>query len=981
MKPLFVLMILIFSFQNLNATTYYVDLNQPTSGSGTISSPFNNLSDALLVATTNGDEILITEGTINFGSTITINNLNLIIKGGYNSTFNAQIGYTTLDGENTYRVLSTQNLTSVTLFDHLVISNGYTTENGGGMYNDASSPTLTNIIFINNYANSGGGIFNESDSNPVFTNAIISYNTAATYAGGMYNNQNTEITVVNATITNNSASSAAGIYNYNSDFTIKNTVLFNNISTGYSSSISNISGDINSLSSNNASNGLGGNISNSTNFIALTETPFINDNDPDGADNTFGTADDGLILGLGSPLLDVGNNSFISEVIDIAGQPRIYDTTIDIGAYEVQSNPCSSSIVYVSTTATGNNDGSDWDNAFTDLQTAIYNACKGAEIRIAAQTFNVTTTIHVTSDRIIKGGYNTATNTQTGYTILDGGNPSGGTTGVQVLSTSNLTTASELNHLVIQNGYSVEGGGMYNYFSNALLTNIFIYNNTAGEICGGIFNNYSNPTLTNVTICNNTATYHAGGMLNSRSSPTLINVTFSHNTSLFANGGGMNNSGLSTPILHNTVFYGNTANYGNDAAGDAVDASSSNIASDASFLSGFFSNSDYYTYVELFEDPFFNSSDPDGEDNIFGTSDDGLIPAIRKQILDVGNNSYNAQTYDPTGRERVFNGTIDIGAYEYSYVCLNDTIYVDTALATGNNDGSNWDNAFTDLQTAIDLACEGAEIRIATQTISLTATIYVEDKNVLIKGGYDTNTNTQTSYTTLDGGNPSGGTTGVQILSTKDLTPDALFDHLIIQNGYSNSGGGMYNHSTLYPIDFSSSPTLNYVIFSNNSASYGGGMYNFTSYGNNDNPTLNHVTFNNNSADIGGGLYSSNVTLSDVTFTNNTAINGGGLHSSNATLTNVTFTNNTATNYGGGMYLSSGSSSTLTNVTISNNTAGEGGGIYNDNSSPVLNQTIISNNTATNNGGGMCNYNNSSPTLNQVTISSNTATNNGGGGL
>lgn len=58
---------------------------------------------------------------------------------------------------------------------------------------------------------------------------------------------------------------------------------------------------------------------------------FVNAADPDGADNVFGTADDGLRLSPRSPFINIGdNNGAVST--DITGNPRIFGTTVDLGS-------------------------------------------------------------------------------------------------------------------------------------------------------------------------------------------------------------------------------------------------------------------------------------------------------------------------------------------------------------------------------------------------------------------------------------------------------------------------------------------------------------------------------------------------------------------------------------------------------------------------------------------------------------------------
>lgn len=56
--------------------------------------------------------------------------------------------------------------------------------------------------------------------------------------------------------------------------------------------------------------------------------------DDDGPDNTVGTDDDDLHLQLGSPCMDTGDNSVVTELTDLDGNPRIFNGIVDMGAYE-----------------------------------------------------------------------------------------------------------------------------------------------------------------------------------------------------------------------------------------------------------------------------------------------------------------------------------------------------------------------------------------------------------------------------------------------------------------------------------------------------------------------------------------------------------------------------------------------------------------------------------------------------------------------
>ncbi len=94
---------------------------------------------------------------------------------------------------NAYHVVTSAGVTTTAVLDGFTITGGNANGSdslhrwGGGMYNDGSSPTLTNVIFNGNTAtSSGGGMFNYNYSSPTLTDVSFNGNTAAV-AGGMYN--------------------------------------------------------------------------------------------------------------------------------------------------------------------------------------------------------------------------------------------------------------------------------------------------------------------------------------------------------------------------------------------------------------------------------------------------------------------------------------------------------------------------------------------------------------------------------------------------------------------------------------------------------------------------------------------------------------------------------------------------------------------------------------------------------------------------
>ena len=145
---------------------------------------------------------------------------------------------------------------------------------------------------------------------------------------------------------------------------------------------------------------------------------------------------------------------------------------------------------------------------------------------------------------------------------IDNGAGGGGIYNAGALTVSNATiSANSANN----------GDGMYNYFSNATLTNVTFSGNSATVSGGGMYNDSSSATLTNVTFSGNSAS-NGGGMFNFSSSPTLTNVTFSGNSASV--GGGMYNDS-SSPTLKNTIIANSS---GGDCVnnGSTLNASSSN---------------------------------------------------------------------------------------------------------------------------------------------------------------------------------------------------------------------------------------------------------------------------------------------------------------------------------------------------------------------------------------------------------------------
>jgi hypothetical protein len=216
---------------------------------------------------------------------------------------------------------------------------GNNASGGGGIYNYGnSSPKLTNVRFLGNTASAGAGIVNDTASNPLLINVVFSGNAASSSGGGVYNYAS-QPALTNVTFSGNSAANGAGLYNYDSSPTLTNCILWGD----NGGEITNQVNSSPTITFSVIQSGYAGTGNTSTDPIFM---------DPDGQDNTAGTMDDDLRLGLGSPAADAGINSALpADVLtDLEGAPRFFDIAslpdtglgtpplVDMGAYEAQRN-------------------------------------------------------------------------------------------------------------------------------------------------------------------------------------------------------------------------------------------------------------------------------------------------------------------------------------------------------------------------------------------------------------------------------------------------------------------------------------------------------------------------------------------------------------------------------------------------------------------------------------------------------------------
>jgi predicted outer membrane repeat protein len=414
------------------------------------------------------------------------------------------------------------------------------------IYNDNSNPTFAFCLFDSvGTANNAMHIQNVNRSAPVFNNCVA-------ISGRFMKNKLSFPVVNNSTIINTYAGFLVGanpseeelIINDDSTTLRANNTIFwtNKPAPGKQEIINqNIAGIplhtstsilTNCMTRVYGSDGVNGNkVGHLPRFYQLT--------DINGLDNIMFTADDGIRLAQCSPAINAGNNS-IGPILstDIIEQPRIFNSLLDIGAYELQETPDAANSFYVNTPATGSNSGRSWQNAYTNLQSAVCNVCADT-IRVAMGIYkpavtNRDSTFYIDRPVSLLGGYPTTgdptdqqRNPEELPTIISGniGNP------LDSLDNSgNLFVIAGTKDSVIIDGFTIRdgnnahggitlngsgGAGIYSYYNHTVINRCQFLNNVATPYGGAI---YTAPRttcrITHSIFINNSSTNYGGAIRN-----------------------------------------------------------------------------------------------------------------------------------------------------------------------------------------------------------------------------------------------------------------------------------------------------------------------------------------------------------------------------------------------------------------------------------------------------------------------------------
>lgn len=897
------------------------------------------------------------------------------------------------------------------LHNCLITNNSASEGSGGGVYCGFNSK-IVNCKIVNNTAKIGGGVY--CTNNTEVTKSVISHNHASSQGGGggvycqshgivygyatlsgclVYRNWNSggggdgihcaAMNVYNSTIVYNSIQSSSATV-------IKNSIVWGGSLTGtVDCTFSAIEGGCEGE----------GNITLRSPYSTLSATGLL----PLFVNPSYDDGDWHLLPG--SPCINRGDNSAVSDSLDLDGTARIKRDTVDMGCYESDYLPIDyQGLIYVTPTGAGTHLGDSWANATSSIDTALTLAsAHRLSVWVASGTYYGDTmsanAITIREGVHLYGGF--AGNEPADYdlslrdfvvnpSVLDGQ----GSRRViyQANYYSNLTV---LDGFVIQNGFTTGSGGGACLQNKVRLSNCRFQNNVAQGGGGGLSfytqgwhsydtirncvfeNNMSNGsggglsvyccTLMDCSISHNVSSYIGGGvyldygrivncLISNNSSNsygggvdcrygTINNTTIVHNASN-NEGGGIHS--ISTTSSSNATTVVNSLIWGNRQGGTPSSLSGSFICSYTAIEGGYSGENIMVlnnTNPPLFVNPSLTAGAADTTADVDWHLQNGS-PCINR-----GDNTAVTDGLDLDGTARIKRDTVDLGCYESDFYSVPiteyDSIIYVTVTGSGTRSGNSWANATSSIEEAQALA------------LTHNAVVWVA------AGTYygDTSATSENAFTMRDGVSVYGGFAGDEPvdydLSLRDFEANAtILD-------------GQHARRVLYqPDDFSSSAAVTwdgFTIQNGRIKGDGAGVYLRGSSSLKNCLVQYNAAYNENSNEsrYGGGVYAKRYNgdvpqISHCKILYNVVENtsygfAGGLYTYYAKVSHTEIAHNSSTYRGGGVY--NNGYTAFSNCLIHSNMSETGGGVYNQSSGcNYVNCDIVSNI-----GGGL--YNNYSSTF------------------
>ena len=354
-------------------------------GPGTLRSAITNAANGAVITF----DPSLSGATITLSSTLTINT-NLIIDAS------ALPGGLQINGNGAVQVFNVASNTFVFL-NSLTITDGYSTNSGGGIYNNGTL-TLTNCTLSGNsgfnytpYGGGGGGIYNYQGT-LTLNQCTLSGNISYGLGGGIYNFG--LLTLNQCTLSGNSAYAGGGIFNdYESGFnisestlTMTNAIVGGNSATYYGEDLG--EDDIENMSSATVTFG-GSNLVQTvynggtiTGLAPLTNAPNLA---PLG---NYGGPTQTMPPLPGSPAIRAGSVAANTFATDQRGYARTQNGLIDLGAVELQS-PAANPPVLENITVPAGGGANGLQFTFTNAPAAEFTVLTATNVSLALTNWTV----------------------------------------------------------------------------------------------------------------------------------------------------------------------------------------------------------------------------------------------------------------------------------------------------------------------------------------------------------------------------------------------------------------------------------------------------------------------------------------------------------------------------------------------------------------------------------------------------------------